>query len=235
MEEPTGIGGEDIEPTEQEIKAMYAMGVYHDPESWVLAGVPPEDATRWSNDCGLTAAEAVAIEDLLGADTAIGREWRKAGVTDAPDVWTLLSQGVAAVAYRAYRAVGLTRMQTLDWTSVPEGVGDKQCPAFDPAAAAAWAKEGFDPYEARLWVDEAGASPARAEAWKRALRDVATYMADDGSQREDSYLGDVGYSVVEAGYAARGAGMLWPPLLDNRVPHDVEDAIVCGRLDECEW
>jgi len=81
MEEPTGIGGEDIEPTEQEIKAMYAMGVYHDPESWVLAGVPPEDATRWSNDCGLTAAEAVAIEDLLGADTAIGREWRKAGVT----------------------------------------------------------------------------------------------------------------------------------------------------------
>jgi len=33
MEEPTGIGGEDIEPTEQEIKAMYAMGVYHDPES----------------------------------------------------------------------------------------------------------------------------------------------------------------------------------------------------------
>jgi len=161
MEEPTGIGGEDIEPTEQEIKAMYAMGVYHDPESWVLAGVPPEDATRWSNDCGLTAAEAVAIEDLLGADTAIGREWRKAGVTDAPDVWTLLSQGVAAVAYRAYRAVGLTRMQTLDWTSVPEGVGDKQCPAFDPAAAAAWAKEGFDPYEARLWVDEAGASPGR--------------------------------------------------------------------------
>lgn len=196
---------------DSELIVMIASGVA-DPEAWFNASFTVDKAQRWDG-LGFTAEGALEWIIAFRADRHATAAWARVGMdpVDPVTVAEALAAGLDPLRWQAWRLSGHSHADAMSWRDY----------RFSLADASAWVETGCqDPEESDEWTQR-GFSPAAAQSWRTGIREVADIIGGWAT---------VGFSPLEASLC-RLVGVSAPPLLADRLPGDMEEAIRAGRAE----